>query len=178
MRGNSYLRIFAIVIGFVGVSLFCGTIRVYAAYDTFLKIEGLDAGSKDAGRSVDDKHKDWIVVTRVVSGDLNAEAMADREVAPPSKGAQPRDTESGMALGKRAHKPLVIVKEMDAASPKLYEAVTTGKHFPSALVETGERQYRLYDVVIASAEKSGGGKPTETLTLNFTKVEVVGQAQK
>ena len=75
MRGNSYLRIFAIVIGFVGVSLFCGTIRVYAAYDTFLKIEGLDAGSKDAGRSVDDKHKDWIVVTRVVSGDLNAEAM-------------------------------------------------------------------------------------------------------
>jgi type VI secretion system Hcp family effector len=177
MRGNSSLRIFAIVMGFVGMSVFSGTIRVHAAYDTYLKIEGLDAGSKD-GRSVDDKHKDWIVVTRVVSGDLNAEAMADRELALPSKGAAPRGTESGMALGKRAHRPLVMLKEMDAASPKLYEAVTTGKHFPSALVEMGGRQYRLYDVVIAAAEKFGGGRATETLTLNFTKIEVVGQAQK
>ncbi|HEX8879793.1 MAG TPA: type VI secretion system tube protein Hcp, partial [Candidatus Acidoferrum sp.] len=198
-------------------------VRVQAAVDAFLRIEGLDGGSKDPA------HTGWIEITRVVAGDLNGDAMADREAPQPSvseltvrkaggtdqaatigsatSGAgagkttagsaseekaatnklmtnsamiqSPREVATGQASGKRMHKPLVIVKEVDKASPKLYQACASGKHFPSAVVEVGAHQFRLFDVVIASVAKSSGGdRPTEQLTLNFTKIEVVNQRQR
>jgi type VI secretion system secreted protein Hcp len=39
----------------------------------------------------------------------------------------PRDVVSGIALGKRVHKPLVITKEIDRASPALYTAWATNE---------------------------------------------------
>ena len=42
----------------------------------------------------------------------------------------PRDAASGMATGKRLHKPFVITKELDKASPLLYSALTKNETFP------------------------------------------------
>ncbi|MBF0527987.1 MAG: Hcp family type VI secretion system effector [Deltaproteobacteria bacterium] len=39
----------------------------------------------------------------------------------------PRSTQTGQPTGKRVHNPLVIVKAFDKASPKLYQALTTGE---------------------------------------------------
>ncbi|MDE3109811.1 MAG: type VI secretion system tube protein Hcp [Acidobacteriota bacterium] len=185
MSKTSALRLLLIVTGISALSVCIANVRVQAAYEAYLKIEGLDGGSKDPG------HVGWIGVARVVSGELNGDSAADRDAelvmrkAGSGGGAGKvksnaanesvaRDMATGQASGKRMHKPLVITKEMDSASPKLYQACATGKHFPSALVETGGKQYKLFDVVIASVQKSSGGeRPMETITLNFTKIEVV-----
>lgn len=43
----------------------------------------------------------------------------------------PRDTQTGLASGKRVHHPLTIVKAIDKSSPLLYMALTTGEHLKS-----------------------------------------------
>ena len=40
----------------------------------------------------------------------------------------PRDPQTGASTGKRVHNPLTIVKAYDAATPKLYQALTSGEH--------------------------------------------------
>src|SRR3954465_6887753 len=40
----------------------------------------------------------------------------------------PRDTASGMPTGKRMHKPMVITKELDQASPLLYNALVNNEN--------------------------------------------------
>jgi len=167
-------RVFVIVTG-VSVLVFCAAnVRVQAAYDAYLRIEGLDGSSKDPA------HLNWIALTRVVAVDLNGDAMADRQATGTtsnfgtgmSKATASRDMASGQAGGKRQHKPLVIEKEVDAASPKLAQACAGGKHFSSAEVDLGGRQYMLYDVTIASDERTTGYRTMETITLNYEKIEV------
>jgi len=41
----------------------------------------------------------------------------------------PRDPVSGLALGKRQHKPFVITKEIDMSSPRLYAALVGNEGF-------------------------------------------------
>ena len=41
----------------------------------------------------------------------------------------PRDPQSGQASGRRVHHPVRIVKRIDKASPKLYQALCTGERF-------------------------------------------------
>lgn len=191
MSKSSALRVLLIVTGISVLAVCIANVRVQAAYDAYLKIDGLDGASKDPG------HMGWIAIARVASGDLSSEAAADRESSSPSvseltmrkAGGTPatksanaatanqaaqsqRDVAAGLPSGKRMHKPFVIVKEIDAASPKLYQACASGKHFPTALVEAGGKQYKLYDVVISSVQKSGGDRPMETISLNFTKIEM------
>ena len=42
--------------------------------------------------------------------------------------ASPRDPASGLATGKRMHKPFVITKELDKSSPLLYKALCTNEN--------------------------------------------------
>ena len=42
----------------------------------------------------------------------------------------PRDSESGLATGKRMHKPLVITKELDRATPLLYNSLVHNENIP------------------------------------------------
>lgn len=42
----------------------------------------------------------------------------------------PRDAASGLPSGKRMHKPFVITKELDKASPLLYAALTNNENVP------------------------------------------------
>jgi type VI secretion system secreted protein Hcp len=39
----------------------------------------------------------------------------------------PRDTQTGLPTGKRVHNPLTLTKVFDKATPKLFQALTTGE---------------------------------------------------
>src|SRR5579863_3115220 len=121
----------AIMVLMVGGPVFLRSAR--AAVDSFIRITGpngvIDGGSKDPA------HMNWVAVSSVMGGDLNGEAMADQAAAKKSASdswsaptkeaigsqssgagagkvtaAAPRDAATGLATGKRMHKPFTIVK--------------------------------------------------------------------
>jgi len=93
----------------------------------------------------------------------------------------------GSNLGSGASKSNVqdlhVTKTMDKASPNLFIGCCNGKHFPKATFyvrRAGENpqvylKYELTEVFISSYSTSGhegGGLAQESLSLNFSKVEV------
>lgn len=124
-----------------------------AASDYFLKIEGVDGESKDAD------HKDWV--------DIQSWSWSE----PGSRATLRAPTGSGPGT-------LTIVKTVDKASPKLSEACTSGRSLGRVVVETrtaagaATTEYVLDDTTVRSCtQDSSGDRPTETLSLNFGKVE-------
>jgi type VI secretion system secreted protein Hcp len=88
----------------------------------------------------------------------------------------------GGGTGRVANKEFVITKSLDKASPKLFKYCATGKHIVNATItlrKAGKPQQEylkitLDDVLISSVQTSsskGTEQPTESLSLNFTKVE-------
>jgi hypothetical protein len=99
-------------------------------------------------------------------------ASADRSVT------SPHDASSGMATGRRMHKPFVIMKEVDKASPILMQACASGQHLKEVDVALASKPggfYRLTDVIISSDQKSassgGGDSPMESLSFTYQKIE-------
>jgi type VI secretion system secreted protein Hcp len=92
-----------------------------AAFEAYIKIKGTKQGQiKTDSVSRPAKVSDDAI--EILSFDMAIEA--------------PRDASSGLATGKRQHKPLVITKEVDTASPKLLQAKATNEVFTSfVLVE-------------------------------------------
>ncbi len=72
----------------------------------------------------------------------------------------PRDSQTGLATGKRIHHPLTILKEFDKSTPLLYQALTSGEHMKSVeikwyrIAKTGEEEHyfttKLEDAIIVS----------------------------
>jgi type VI secretion system Hcp family effector len=100
-----------------------------------------------------------------------------------------RETSSAMATGKRQHEPIKITKSIDKATPLLKKASADGRPLPSVTLYLPEGegasqsylQYELKNVIISSYTTSGAGGgaiPTETLTLNYEKMEVVKAADQ
>lgn len=88
-----------------------------AAINAYLKIEEVKGEQiKGSGQG---KWAGWIPVTDATYSDI----------------AAPRDAQSGMASGKRMHKPFTITKEVDSASPLLMKAVASGQHFATIEVD-------------------------------------------
>jgi type VI secretion system secreted protein Hcp len=130
--------------------------------DYFLKIEGLD------GESLDDKHKNEIHVDSFHLG-----------VANHGSGHQGSGSGSGRAMVHDLH----MTKQTDKASPNLFIACCNGKHFTKATLtvkKAGEHPhayliYKMDNVLISSFNSKshpGGDIAQETLSLNFTKVEM------
>jgi len=86
------------------------------AYDAFLNLDGVK------GESLDDKHKDWIELTGFAHG-----------ITQPV--SQTVSSAGGAATGRTQHGDFLVHKYVDAASPKLYEAISNGKHFSKAKIE-------------------------------------------
>lgn len=140
-----------------------------AAADYFLKIEGLK------GESADDKHKGEIDVTSYSLGVTNSGSHG---------------TGGGGGVGKASFQDLHITAEVSAASPELFKACASGKHFPKAVLVIrkagGEQQeyliYTLTDVGVSSyqegAHASGDPKPTDQFSLNYAKIEMEYKPQK
>lgn len=165
---TKFLKLLAVVGALALSGAFFNLPSWAASADYFLKIDGIE------GESTDSSHKDWINLLSV-SGNLSEEAS------------------SSMASGKRQHKPFVITKELDKASPKLQEAATKGKVFPKVIIHVkanegssaygGSRatylKYELENVMITSYQVSGGGAagqehPMEEFSLNYEKIKFEG----
>jgi type VI secretion system secreted protein Hcp len=133
-----------------------------AQEDYFLKIDGVK------GESQDDKHKDEIHVSSFSFGVTNSGTGGSN---------------LGSGGGRSNNQDLHVTKVTDASSPNLFIACATGKHFPNATVtvrRAGEKPqeylvYKLTEVYISSHTTSGhegGGIAQESVSLNFSKVEM------
>lgn len=140
------------------------------AFDAFLKIDGIP------GESSDDKHKDWIeIVSFTHSMEQPASATASN---------------AGGATAERVnHGTFNITHLLDKASPKLYDAVCTGKHIKEVILELcragGDKmkymEVRLEQVLvsrIAPYGSVGDGFPSETLSLSYGKIKWTYTQQK
>jgi len=132
-----------------------------SAVDMFIKIEDID------GESTDKDHNSWIDV-------LSFNYGHSRIVSDPGTGS----------TGGANFQDIVFVKDVDKSSPKIAEAVVSGKNIPLVefeLVTTfsdGSRatyyQYELKNVLITSWSTSGDAddRPTESFSLNFEEFKV------
>ncbi len=131
----------------------------------YMKLGDIDGESTAA-----DGHKDWIIIESV---------SARMDISPRSVAAgatQPR--------ADLTHDDFVLTKSVDAASPKLAEAVCKGKVFPKVEIEMtssygGARatylKYELKNVMVTSYSVNASGAdavPVENFTLNFEEVKV------
>ena len=133
-----------------------------AQEDYFLDIEGIK------GESQDDKHKDEIHISSFSFGVTNTGTGGSN---------------LGSGGGRSNVQDMHFTKLVDASSPNLFQACATGKHFPSATVtvrRAGENPqeylvYKLTEVFVSSFSTSGhdgGGIAQESVSLNFSKVEL------
>ena len=135
-----------------------------AAVDMFLKVETI------AGESTDKDHKDWIDL-------LSWNWMGVTNI--PSSGAG-----GGAAKSVAKFFDVVVVKEADKSSPKLFLAVARGDNIGKATVditqsfESGQKSlinYDLSEVFISQYLISGGSSgslPVEQISMNFDKVKM------
>jgi type VI secretion system secreted protein Hcp len=132
-----------------------------AQADCYLKIDGV------TGESDDDKHSKEIVVSSWSWGE-NHSGSAQSAVG------------KGGGSGRVVVRDLQITKSMDSSSPTLLQACASHKHFPTAILTCrvqGEKPLEycvitFTEVVISSIHVNGhdgGGKPTENVTLSFSK---------
>lgn len=79
------------------------------------------------GESKAKGHEGWLDIESV---DVDGLALSEENDA-----ALRRSTSSEMASGRRTHKTITIVREVDAASPRLWSALGTNEGFKSITVE-------------------------------------------
>jgi type VI secretion system secreted protein Hcp len=132
--------------------------------DSYLQIDGIP------GESLDDKHKDWIEILSFSHG-----------VTQPTSAT--RGSAGGGTTARSEHGDYVITKYVDKATPKLFEACSTGKHISKCKIEmcrAGGSQVpymvvNLEEVVIASVHSAGAAGPndfpTESISLNYGKID-------
>lgn len=141
------------------------------AFDTFLKIDGVEGDSQAAGfeKQAEILGFSW--------GASNPTTVA-------MSGA-------GLSAGKVSVSAFNITKYSDKSSARLFSACCKGDHFPKAVVslrkatgEGGQGAYLTYtftDVMVESIQWSGssGGDetPMESIALVFGKVEIEYKAQ-
>ena len=140
-----------------------------AAVDYFLKIDGIKGESHDA------KHKDEI--------DLESWTWGETQTGTHSSGG-------GGGAGKVSMQDFQFVMKANTASPKLLKACATGQHIKNALLtcrKAGKEQQEflkitLTDVLVSSFQTGGSGNgglvPTDSIALNYAKIEYEYKAQK
>jgi type VI secretion system secreted protein Hcp len=132
-----------------------------AAVNAYLYIDGVAGDATDAG------HRGWIEVSSFQWG-------AGRGIGSPTGGSADRES-SAPSVSE-----IVVTKASDKASPMLSRCAATGCRYGSAILETrkaggGEQmaRYALSNVTISGYQPSSGGdRPSESLSLNFTKIEM------
>lgn len=133
-----------------------------AQEDFFLKIEGVK------GESQDDKYKDWIHCHSFSFGLTNTGTGGSN---------------LGSGGGRSNIQDMHFTKTIDSASPNLFIACATGKHFSKAQVvvrRAGEKpqnylEYELTEAYISSVTTSGhegGGLAQESVSINFSKIKM------
>jgi type VI secretion system secreted protein Hcp len=137
------------------------------ASDIFAKIGDIK------GESLDAKHKDEIEILSFSWGVTNSGSAA---------------TGSGAGSGKATFQDLVVVHNIDKASPELMRACATGTHLKEATIThrkagKGQQEFlvvKMNDVIITGVTHGGAtGQPySETVSLAFAKVDLEYKPQK
>jgi type VI secretion system secreted protein Hcp len=160
-------RRIAMQIGRAGrLAVLCGlvvtlmpVVKAMAAIDAYMTIEGAKQG-KIKGGDVKTAGTEQIRLTDVVRNDAPGGSAA-----------------SGMATGRRQHGTITIVKEIDKASPMLYQAMSSNEVFQvsivypagSAKTEKAAQKIDLSDAMITSIQNTG---TAETIKLTYRQIEV------
>lgn len=133
------------------------------AVDMFIKFDGVD------GESTDKKHAKEIDVLSYSWGVSNSGTT---------------HIGGGGGAGKANFQDLSFVKYVDKASPNLFMAAATGKHFDSVKLTIRKAGgadaleylvYELTEVLITSYQTGASGgedRQTESISLNFAKVKM------
>jgi|SRR6185503_456854 type VI secretion system secreted protein Hcp len=137
------------------------------ASDIFIKIGDIK------GESGDEKHKDEIEVASWSWGVSQTGTMAHG---------------GGGGAGKASFQDIHFTHHVDKSSPVLAQACATGTHIKEGLMtvrKAGKGQQEFYtvkltDILISSVQQSGsdGVLPTESVSLNFAKIEFDYKPQK
>ncbi|BDT60828.1 type VI secretion system effector [Massilia varians] len=133
------------------------------AIDAYLQIDGIK------GESTDDKHKNWIEVSKVL-GSVH----------------QPRastvSTAGGMTAGKATLSDIMLEKLADLSSPLLWQHCAMGKTIPKAVFEfmrsDGDgkpicyERITLANVMISNVtyDSGGGGIMKEVVQLSYSRI--------
>jgi type VI secretion system secreted protein Hcp len=139
------------------------------AIDYFLKIDGI------AGESLDSKHKDEI--------DVIAWSWGEAHPTPPGSPG------SGGGAGKVQMQDFNFTAQTSKASPTLMLACASGKHHKSAVLtarKAGDKQAEFLTIslsdILVSSYQTGGSEgevvPTDSVSLNFSKIQVEYKQQK
>jgi len=140
--------------------------RSSAAVDMFLKLADSRGTILIQGESLDKQHPDEIVLSSFSQG-------VSVPISNPVGGG-------GTGAGKASFSELSVAKLLDKASPLLYSYAAQGRRIPTVVLtvrKSGEKPVEFYritltDVLISSVQTGGGGDvPSESLSLNFTKIE-------
>ncbi len=130
------------------------------------------------GECTDKDHKDWIMILSY-----------DHGVTQPASVTQ--KTAGGRTAEAVNHQEFKIVKLVDAATPKLYEAACKGTHIPEITIEVWRAggdplkylEVKLKDTLISGVVTNGNpsgqhGFPTETVSLVYGAIEWTYTKQK
>jgi type VI secretion system secreted protein Hcp len=136
--------------------------------DYFLKIDGI------AGESTDAKHKGEIELTSYSWG------VSQHVTASPGSGG-------GGGAGKAAFQDFTFVQHVQVSSPALMLACATGQHLKSATLTvrtTGKAPIefltiKLTDVLVSAFQEvtHEGGRPLESVSLDYAKIEIAYRPQ-
>ncbi|MEJ6000793.1 Hcp family type VI secretion system effector [Paucibacter soli] len=153
-----------------GALVAVSSLPAQAATDVFLQLDGIK------GESTDAKHKEWIEIRSYSQGFSN----------PASTGVG-----GGGGAGKVSCGDVNVMKSIDIASPKLMEAVMTGKHIAKGTLAfrsvSGKGDTDYYTVVLSeifvtsvqqSDSASDGTRITESVSLAASKFEFSYRTQK
>jgi len=138
-----------------------------AAVDLFLKIDGIQGESKDA------KHANEIDVDAFSWGETNVVSHAG----------------GGGGAGKVAMQDFHVTKRLDRASPALFLACASGKHYAKAVLTArkagqGQQEYLVITLseVVVSAYQVGGAEAGDAgvdhLSLTFSRIVFEYRPQK
>lgn len=146
--------------------------KALAAYDCFLKIDGIP------GESTDDKHKDWIQIVSYSFGETQSQSAT-------------RTTAGGAAAQRVAMQDFKFTKITDKASPMLFLACANGRFIKEVKLEVsragGDKlkflEIKLENVVVSSFVNLGNSGsalsvPMEEISLNFGKIKITYTTQK
>jgi type VI secretion system secreted protein Hcp len=137
------------------------------AVDIFVKLGDIK------GESLDSKHKDEIEVLSFSWGLTNSGSIGPG---------------AGGGAGKATFQDLSIVHRLDKASPLLMQACATGTHLKEATIThrkagKGQQEFlivKMNDVIVTGVSHGGttDQPASETVTLNFAKIELEYRPQK
>ena len=132
------------------VAVLLPSLPAYAAMDAYMTIKGSKQGQ---------------IKGDAMSGQIRLVSVA-------------RDTATGMSTGRRTHATITIVREIDRASPKLFQALSTNEVLSEVVINfngtTGgaktAQRIVLTNATILSVRKAGGNN--EMITLDYQAIEV------